>query len=195
MKAFERLVNMNRQHHIQFIVLIEPMQKASKLERYRRRLGIHQTFANVSNKIWVFVDEDHAVVVLMDMEQQLTLHLTNMDSYKTFIVTLVYVKFAPIERIELWDSIYALARDMTTPWLVGGDFNIIWDEDEKFGGLSVSLNEINDCRHCVNTCNLFDLGFKGSIFTWWNGRAEEDVWLILNINKCCLASKSLIYPK
>ncbi|XP_075092253.1 uncharacterized protein LOC142172518 [Nicotiana tabacum] len=67
-----------------------------------------------------------------------------------------------------------MARDMNSPWLVGGDFNVIWDEEEKFGGLPVSLNEIDDFRHCVNTCNLFDLGFKGSIFTWWNGRAEED---------------------
>ncbi|XP_075100498.1 uncharacterized protein LOC142176491 [Nicotiana tabacum] len=78
------------------------------------------------------------------------------------------------ERIELWDSLYAMARDMDAPWLVGGVFNVIWDEEEKFGGLPVSLNEIDDFRHCVNTCNLFDLGFKGSIYTWWNGRAEED---------------------
>lgn len=38
----------------------------------------------------------------------------------------------------------------------------------------MSLNEIYDFRHCINTYNLFDLGFKGSIFTWCNGRAEDD---------------------
>ncbi|XP_075099007.1 uncharacterized protein LOC142175900 [Nicotiana tabacum] len=69
---------------------------------------------------------------------------------------------------------YNLAKDMSLPWLVRGDFNIIWDEEEKFGGLPVSLNEVNDFRHCINTCNLTNLGFKGSIFTWWNGRVEED---------------------
>ncbi|XP_070045450.1 uncharacterized protein [Nicotiana tomentosiformis] len=63
---------------------------------------------------------------------------------------------------------------MTLPWIVGGDFNVIWDEEEKFGGLPVHINEVDNFRHCVNTCNLFDLGFKGSIYTWWNGRAEED---------------------
>ncbi|XP_075101794.1 uncharacterized protein LOC142177223 [Nicotiana tabacum] len=56
----------------------------------------------------------------------------------------------------------------------GVDLNVIWDEEEKFGGLPVSLNEENDFRHCMNTYNLTDMGFKGSIYTWWNGRAEED---------------------
>ncbi|XP_070042161.1 uncharacterized protein [Nicotiana tomentosiformis] len=42
-----------------------------------------------------------------------------------------------------------------------GDFNVIWDEEEKYGGLPVFLNETDVFRHCINTCNLFDLGFKG----------------------------------
>ncbi|XP_019244275.1 PREDICTED: uncharacterized protein LOC109224143 [Nicotiana attenuata] len=57
---------------------------------------------------------------------------------------------------------------------MGGDFNVIWDEEEKFGGLPASLNEVDDFRHCMNTCNLTDMGFKGCIYTWWNGRAKED---------------------
>ncbi|XP_019241420.1 PREDICTED: uncharacterized protein LOC109221391 [Nicotiana attenuata] len=69
------------------------------------------------------------------------------------------------------------------PWLVGGDFNVIWDEEEKFGGLPVHINEIDHFRHCINTCNLFDLGFKGSIYTWWNGRAEKDC-IFKRLDRC-----------
>lgn len=76
-----------------------------------------------------------------------------------------------------------MARDMTVPWLVGGDFNITWDVEENFGGLPVSLNEVDDFRHCVNTCNLVDLGFKESIFTWWNGKAEE-VYIFKRLDRC-----------
>ncbi|XP_009767124.1 uncharacterized protein LOC142180878 [Nicotiana tabacum] len=113
-------------------------------------------------------------MVLFDMQQQLTLRLTDTNTQQEFILTLVYAKCDYIERIELWDTLYALASDMTTPWIVGGDFNVIWDEEEKFGGLLVPINEVDDFRHCINSRNLIDLGFKGSIFTWWNGRAEED---------------------
>lgn len=72
---------------------------------------------------------------------------------------------------------------MTVPLLVGGDFNIIWDKEEKFKGLPVSLNEIDDFRHCINTCNLTDLGFKGSIFTWWNGRTDEEC-IFKRLDRC-----------
>ncbi|XP_070008060.1 uncharacterized protein LOC142165184 [Nicotiana tabacum] len=67
-----------------------------------------------------------------------------------------------------------MAIDMTVPWLVRDDFNVIWDEEEKFCRLLMSLNEVDDFRHHINAYNLSDLGFKRSIFTWWNGISEED---------------------
>lgn len=127
---------------------------------------------NVSNKIWAFFDEKYEVSVVMDMVQQLTLKIVDTEDQQEFFLTLVFAKCDATERMELWDSLYALASDMNLPWLVGGDFNVIWDEEEKFGGLPVHIIEVDDFRHCVSTCNLFDLGFKGSIYTWWNGRAE-----------------------
>nr|XP_016511903.1 PREDICTED: uncharacterized protein LOC107829005 [Nicotiana tabacum] len=140
---------------------MEPKQQAKKLERYKNKIGLAQAISNVSNKIWALIDEVFEVTVMYNMVQQLTLRLFHTESHVEFVLTLIYTKCDAIERIELWDSLYAMARDMEAPWLVGGDFNVIWDEEEKFGGLPVSLNEIDDFRHCINTCNLFDLGFKG----------------------------------
>nr|XP_009761020.1 PREDICTED: uncharacterized protein LOC104213256 [Nicotiana sylvestris]XP_016466758.1 PREDICTED: uncharacterized protein LOC107789460 [Nicotiana tabacum] len=110
--------------------------------------------------------------------------LTNVDSQKSFIVTLVHAKCDSIERIELWDSLHALAGNMTLPWIVEGDFNVIWDEEEKFGGRPVSLNELNDFRYCINNYNLFDLGFKGSIYTWWNALSKALNALHMNLYFC-----------
>ncbi|XP_075084879.1 uncharacterized protein LOC142168117 [Nicotiana tabacum] len=182
-QAFERLIKMHRQHHFEFIGLMEPMQQARKLERYRRKIGFAQAIANVSNKIWAFIDEVFDVTIMYNMVQQLTLRLFHTETHVKLVLTLVYAKCDAIERIELWDSMYAIARDMSVPWLIGGDFNVIWDEEEKFGRLPVSLNEIDDFRHYINSCNLFDLGFKGSIFTWWNGRAEEDC-IFKRLDRC-----------
>ncbi|XP_070048975.1 uncharacterized protein [Nicotiana tomentosiformis] len=182
-RAFERIITIHRQYHFQFIGLMEPMQQARKLERYRRWIDFAQAMVNVSNKIWASFDEKCDVTVLFDIEQQLTMKLFDTEENKEFILTLVYAKCDHIARIELWDTLYSLANDMSIPWLVGGDFNIIWDEEEKFGGLPVSLNEVDDFRHCINTCNLFDLGFKGSTYIWWNGRAEEDC-IFKRLDKC-----------
>ncbi|XP_075079960.1 uncharacterized protein LOC107788444 [Nicotiana tabacum] len=183
MKAFERLITMHIKHHFEFIGILKPMQQSHKMERYRARIGLVHAVVNVSNKIWAFIDEIFEVTILYNMTQQLTLRLTHTETHVELILTLGYAKCDRIERIELWDSLYAMTSDMTVPWLVGGDFNVIWDEEEKFGGLPVSLIEVDDFRHYINTCNLTDLGFKGSIFTWWNGRSEEDC-IFKRLDRC-----------
>ncbi|XP_075104795.1 uncharacterized protein LOC107830035 [Nicotiana tabacum] len=134
---------------------MEPKQQAKKLERYRNKIGLAQAISNVSNKIWAFVDEVFEVTVMYNMVQQLTLRLFYTESHVEFVLTLIYAKCDAIERIELWDSLYAMARDMDAPWLVGGDFNVIWDEEEMFG----------------------------SIFTWWNERAKEDC-IFKRLDRC-----------
>ncbi|XP_016465580.1 uncharacterized protein LOC107788409 [Nicotiana tabacum] len=182
MQAFERLITMHRKYHFEFIGILEPMQQSHKMERYRARIGLAQAVVNVSNKIWAF-NEIFEVTILYNMTQQLTLRLMHSEKHVELILALVYAKCDRTERIELWDTLYAMTSDMTVPWLVGGEFNMIWDEEEKYGGFPVSLIEVYDFRHCINTCNLTDLGFKGSIFTWWNGRSEEEC-IFKRLDRC-----------
>ncbi|XP_070011033.1 uncharacterized protein [Nicotiana sylvestris] len=174
-QAFERLVTMHRQHHFDFVGLMEPMQDNKKLELYRRKIGLSQAFLNISNKVWAFVDDLYEVTVLYDMEQQITLKMIHTETHIVQIITLVYAKCDAIERIELWDSLYAMAANMDIPWLVGGDFNVIWDEEEKFGGLPVTLNEE------VYTPSGMEEQKKIAF-----SRDLTDVWLTLNFNKCSL---------
>lgn len=58
---------------------------------------------------------------------------------------------------------------MELPWLVRGDFNVILNKEEKIGRLLVYPPEYEDFAFCLNSCGLFDTGYKGSPFTWWNG--------------------------
>ncbi|XP_016473910.2 uncharacterized protein LOC107795741 [Nicotiana tabacum] len=183
MQAFERLITMHRKHHFEFIGILEPMQQSHKMERYRARIGLAQAVVNVSNKIWAFIDEIFEVTILYNMTQQLTLRLMHSETHVELILTLVYAKCDRIERIEQWDTLYAMASYMTVPWLVGGDFNVIWHEEEKYGALPVSLIEVDDFRYCINTCNLTYLGFEGSIFTWWNRRSEEEC-IFKRLDRC-----------
>ncbi|XP_070019835.1 uncharacterized protein LOC142178556 [Nicotiana tabacum] len=183
MQAFERVVTIDRQYQFDFIALMEPMQQTRTVDQYRRRLGFKQVVVNISNKIWIFIDQKYDFDILFNMEQQITLRMTDTDDHKEFSIIMVYAKCNATERIELWDTLYSLATDISLPWLVGGDSNVIWDEEEKFGGLPVHINEIDDFRHGINTCNLFDIGFRGRIFTWWNGRAEEDC-IFKRLDRC-----------
>ncbi|XP_075107144.1 uncharacterized protein LOC142180116 [Nicotiana tabacum] len=104
----------------------------------------------------------------------MTLKLFHRNLNKELYVTLVYAKCDAIERIDLWDSMYHLASDMESSWLIGGDFNVILSEEEKYRGRPVYLRKVEDFAHCVDTCALYDLGFKGSLYTWWNERSDID---------------------
>ncbi|XP_075086207.1 uncharacterized protein LOC142168930 [Nicotiana tabacum] len=125
----------------------------------------------MNENICSFVDADIYLDIVMDMEQQMTLKLFHRILGKELIVILVYTKCDAMKRIELWDSMYHLASNMDSPWLVGGDFSVILFQEEKYGGLPIYLSEVEDC---VDTCALYDLGFKRSLYTWWNGKSDVD---------------------
>ncbi|XP_016558053.2 uncharacterized protein LOC107857722 [Capsicum annuum] len=92
----------------------------------------------------------------------------------SLLVTLVYAKYNANERVVLWDSLTDLLDSYQVPWLIGGDFNVIRSEEEKIGGLPVTFNEIHDFNQWINLRNVEEIHFKGSKFTWWNGRTDED---------------------
>nr|XP_009759375.1 PREDICTED: uncharacterized protein LOC104211932 [Nicotiana sylvestris] len=130
--------------------------------------------SNVNGKIWLFFDSVVEWDLLIDTEQQMTIRVYHQDLGKYIMMTFVYAKCCALERLELWDNLYYLASDMELPWLIGSDFNVVLGEEEKIGGLPVYPSEYEYFAFCVNSCGLFDLGYKGSPFTWWNGRPNEE---------------------
>ena len=93
----------------------------------------------------------------------LTLKLHNQSAGMEVIISLVYAKCTQRERLLLWESMFELANTINVPWVIGGDFNVIYNEEEKLGGRPVIELEIWDFNHCINVCNLEDRGFKGQI--------------------------------
>ncbi|KAH0702280.1 hypothetical protein KY285_016558 [Solanum tuberosum] len=63
---------------------------------------------------------------------------------------------------------------MGLPWIISGDFNVVLNADEKLGGLVVQPTDVDDFASCIGDCDLTEVPFRGSPFTWWNGRAAED---------------------
>ncbi|XP_060216553.1 uncharacterized protein LOC132644029 [Lycium barbarum] len=90
------------------------------------------------------------------------------------ISTLVYAKCDAFERLQLWDSIYHLSANIDIPWMVGGDFNVVLNKEEKIGGTPIVPQDYEHFAFCINSCELEETTFKGSPFTWWNGRAGND---------------------
>lgn len=70
----------------------------------------------------------------------------------------------------LRDNLRCIYDHYKGPWLLVGDFNEIISSSEKFDGRIINLNRSNQFLQCLNYCQLIDLGFKGSRYTWTNKR-------------------------
>ncbi|XP_060195138.1 uncharacterized protein LOC132624361 [Lycium barbarum] len=153
---------------------------------------------NITGKIWVFVNEEFQAEVTRDNEQLLALKLTHLDSNQEIIATLIYASTERANKITQWDELYDMAYTINSPWIIGGDFNVILDKAEKYRGgdfnvildkaekyrgLPVNFPEVEDFAHCLNICQVADLGFSGSIYTWWNGRSDE-ACIFKRLDKC-----------
>ncbi|XP_060181254.1 uncharacterized protein LOC132610870 [Lycium barbarum] len=172
-KAFHRVQMLHRDHKFFLVALMEPFQHQRQIQKYRRKLGMPNANFNCNGKIWFFVQDKVDVEVLLDTEQSITNKLFFQDLNKAMVVSMIYAKCNEGDRLQLWDDMYGVASNMAFPWLIGGDFNIILNEEEKIGGLPVSPQEYEDFAFCMNSCELHEIPFKGSPFTWWNGRAAN----------------------
>lgn len=81
----------------------------------------------------------------------------------------MYARCNGLERLELWEELQSVEPDRDTPWIIGGDFNVILHEEKKLGGLSFEQQEALEFFMFINTCSLYDIKFADSNFTWWNG--------------------------
>lgn len=173
-QAFHRVQMLHNFHKFSFIGLMEPFQQARHINKYKRRLKMDYAKANCNGKIWLFTNHNITANVLYDSAQQLTVQLEDSNLNFTFVITLVYAKCNADERLRLWEDIYQVAAGMSRPWLLGGDFNVVLSPEEKIGGLPVLEADHEDFDTCISSCDLVESPFKGSPFTWWNGRAGND---------------------
>jgi len=155
---------MNKRHHFSFIALLEPFQDPDEIEVYKRGLGFDNAMANSLSKIWIFWREQWTGHVTRDTHQQITLKF--LFHNKPFYITSVYSRCTETDRMELWEEIEELASGNSDPWIVGGDFNVILNAEEKLGGLPFTHSEAADFAHCVNNSALVELPTTGSKFTW-----------------------------
>ncbi|KAK4719395.1 hypothetical protein R3W88_017733 [Solanum pinnatisectum] len=90
------------------------------------------------------------------------------------LISVVYARCDTLDRLKLWENLESIIEENHMPWLVGGNFNVILNGEEKQGGLEFTSHESMDFSQCLNNCALEEIWSLGSKFTWWNGRVEED---------------------
>ncbi|KAG5599048.1 hypothetical protein H5410_030418 [Solanum commersonii] len=71
---------------------------------------------------------------------------------KSFLISTMYARCNTLDRLELWEELENIGEGGIVPWIIGGDFNVILNEEEKLGGLSFTQNEAIDFALFINNC-------------------------------------------
>ena len=63
-----------------------------------------------------------------------------------------------------------MAKLHNKPWIMAGDFNEPFIEEDKYGGKRVHVNRSLAFKDYLDSCNMVDMGFSGPRYTWTNKR-------------------------
>lgn len=69
-------------------------------------------------------------------------------------------------RSQFWDLLTNLASQPDMPWCILGDFNDLLKSSEKIGWANYPRILIEGFNKVIKDCNLADLGYVGTHFTW-----------------------------
>ncbi|XP_060973692.1 uncharacterized protein LOC133038980 [Cannabis sativa] len=69
-----------------------------------------------------------------------------------------------------WSCLEEEISQCQLPWLLLGDLNCIYSQEEKVGGRKVSYNDTRWLRNFMENTGSVDLQFIGNKFTWQNNR-------------------------
>ncbi|PKU87932.1 hypothetical protein MA16_Dca007874 [Dendrobium catenatum] len=163
----DRVKNLCRINNIQILVLLEPFVSASKLISVCKMLGFDFAIANCNNKIWIFWKQCITLDVIIDHPQviHVNININDISSFASF----VYASCTRMGRKTLWGQLSSVAATFNVPWMVGGDFNCISNCSERIGGKPPNFLAMEDFNDMILNCNLHDIGFSGSGFTWNRG--------------------------
>lgn len=81
-----------------------------------------------------------------------------------------YVNPVVEKRKESWQLLRMLKPMEQMAWLCIWDFNEILTNDEKFGDANRPFSQMERFKEALYDCELTDLGYKGSKYTWSNKR-------------------------
>uniref|UniRef100_A0A803PYN0 DUF4283 domain-containing protein n=1 Tax=Cannabis sativa TaxID=3483 RepID=A0A803PYN0_CANSA len=127
----------------------------------------------VENKILVVWRKNFArVIVVREDPQFIHCYVKMAGQSEAMNVTFVYGFNTGEERKELWEGLINL-KVYAKPWVITGDFNSLFDLEDRKGGEEVNLNDIRDSTNWFAQIHMDRLIKTGSGFTWTNNQEGE----------------------
>ncbi|XP_062108179.1 uncharacterized protein LOC133819045 [Humulus lupulus] len=110
------------------------------------------------------------VTVIVESPQHVHCVVKMAGQASAFCLTFVYGYNTIEERKSLWNNLVQLKFPVSS-WLILGDFNSVFNVDDRNGGNPITHNEMADSNHWLSQVHIEALKSHGSVFTWTNNQA------------------------
>lgn len=129
------LKDMIRTHKPVMIVILEPKQHARKIGDFARKIGFEEYFHGdpINTHIWIFWRRYIDLTDFTITSQSISFNVHRPGKIVIKFTT-VYAKCNRVDRLALWKELRDIS-DPRTPWIIGGNFNIILNIEEKKVGV------------------------------------------------------------
>lgn len=125
--------------------------------------------------------------LLLAMPQVMHTMVTCRISSISFSISFIYAASSLVNRREAWGNLIDIGTDLTSPWLVLGDFNNVLFPVDRANGREVCPYEVKNFSDCCSALGLVDLNSVGQFFTWSNNSVLSKIDRVL-VNQVWLSS-------
>ncbi|KAL4280940.1 hypothetical protein GQ457_03G011290 [Hibiscus cannabinus] len=171
------------------VALFEPRISGSRASSVIRKLGFPKSFRveahGFSGGIWILWKEELVVQVLKISNQYVHMRVRFSATEPPVFITAVYASPNATLRKYVWDQLFNLNPGTEHAWLLGGDFNAIYDSMDRSGGSRSRLGISRGMANFVFNTGLTDAQLQGPRFTWKRGSLSQ------RIDRCLLNDKWL----
>lgn len=116
-----------------------------------------------------------SLVTIGHFDQGINCEVSSLVDGSHVLLSFVYGHNRVVERRSMWNELEQFSLGRSLPWLILGDFNTVFSEDEKANGREVTSYELRDPTDFCMRCFMIELPFSGCKFTWSNGTVKSRI--------------------
>ncbi|XP_062103131.1 uncharacterized protein LOC133814152 [Humulus lupulus] len=151
------------------------------MRSYFNGWSFYKGIVNEGRILLVWKSNMLVVDIIQDSDQFIHTLIKEVRSDRKYCVTFVYGRNTIQERSQLWSDLSCL-QFLAAAWLLTGDFNSVFDGDDRLGGRPMTATEMTDaqswkaldhCYYLIKTLQEVISGFKPfRFFNMWIEHAK-----------------------
>ncbi|XP_062118466.1 uncharacterized protein LOC133832098 [Humulus lupulus] len=107
------------------------------------------------------------VEIIQETAQLLHYRVNLIGVNLAYCLSVVYGSNQLETRKYLWSDLATIQRPIT-PWIIMGDFNVVFHVDDRLGGRPISVKEMEDARQWLALGEATEMKTLGPKYTWTN---------------------------